>query len=221
MSQCRMCESRGQAWSGDAPSCAFPNGLNFQSDNWNCATMNALRSAAEAHHVRHDDQSIGVVPFDNETGRPSAGFVVMCWYKSRGCTPVAFVAGDDLPPQTLTYQLADAVARTSAPSDTNLNGQPLTIVAIGHEGVTHTLRASQALTKEGYNAMANGLAARTGSGEPARGYVRLTCARCHGDLRQDVAHRSTVGAPSVGEVLVSMSIHPCERCAPAQPDVAL
>lgn len=108
-----MCRDRGQAWPGDPPTCAFPDGADFISGNWNCATMNALRSAAEDHRTQHDDQSIGVVLFDNEPQhKPSAGFIVLCWYKSRGCTSVAFVTGDDNPPRPLTYGLAHAVARS-------------------------------------------------------------------------------------------------------------
>lgn len=115
MKPCAMCEERGQPWTGAAPKCAFPDAGDFTADNWNCATMNALRDAAEAHRVQHDDQSLGAVPFDNELQHePNAGFVVLCWYKSRGCTSVAFVAGDDSPPRPLTYGLANAVARTYA-----------------------------------------------------------------------------------------------------------
>lgn len=105
---CRMCRERGKTWAGDEPRCAFENGL-FSRDNWNCATMNALRERAEQlGSVFRDDLaagSIGCVPFE---GPDDSGYVVMTWYKDRGATGNAVVLRGDGGPRLLTEQ--DALA---------------------------------------------------------------------------------------------------------------
>lgn len=80
---CRADYSNGRSWSGDAPRCAFLSGA-FKSDNWNCATMNRLRRIAEQGAARAwtEDQTCAVLPLDGS-------FIVLGWYKSRGCTESA------------------------------------------------------------------------------------------------------------------------------------
>ena len=91
---CKMCKERKQTWSGDAPSCAFETDT-FESDNWNCATMNALRDMAEARSsliVYSNDQKAILLPF-----RYEPLFLLLSWYKSRGRTEQAWVVGDEEP----------------------------------------------------------------------------------------------------------------------------
>lgn len=87
---CPRCRSRGKDWNGDDPKCAFLKGV-FCAKNWNCATMNALRDLVgyqedERAGVKlwNNDQSAGLLAVDNT-------FIVLCWYKNRGCTMQAVV----------------------------------------------------------------------------------------------------------------------------------
>ncbi|EMT54781.1 hypothetical protein I532_04215 [Brevibacillus borstelensis AK1] len=109
---CKLCVERGKPWSGDDPRCAFER-ETFSPDNWNCATMNALRNIAEAQgHTHRDDMgpcSIGFVPFEGD----DAGYIVMTWYKNRGRTGNAVVMRDS-EIRTFTYQDArDALAHNA------------------------------------------------------------------------------------------------------------
>lgn len=121
---CKMCRARGKTWEGGDPKCAFALDA-FHTDNWNCATMNALRTIAVGPmdgwepepgrlHRRIDDAagSFGAIPFcdiecpDDEY---HSGYVVMTWYKSRGQTGRALVMWDDNSPRNLTEATALAV----------------------------------------------------------------------------------------------------------------
>lgn len=106
---CKMCRERGKTWQGDDPQCAF-NGEYFNTVNWNCATMNALRERAEEiGTARRDDNaaaSIGYVPFENGDDELGGGYVVMTWYKNRGRTGFAQVMSDDYWPRPLTEKVA-------------------------------------------------------------------------------------------------------------------
>lgn len=111
---CKMCRERGKTWYGDDPQCAFESGT-FSGDNWNCATMNALRQRARdiGTDMRDDNAaaSIGYVPVETDD---YSGYVVMTWYKDRGETGNAIVVGDDEPLQPLTEALALAALAYSA-----------------------------------------------------------------------------------------------------------
>ncbi len=100
-----MCKERGQTWSGSAPRCAFESGV-FSSDNWNCATANALRELSGERNwqtkekdslwLRRNDQSFAAmwvpahpedVPDGDRCGPfRGGGFIAMTWYKHRGQT---------------------------------------------------------------------------------------------------------------------------------------
>lgn len=112
---CKRCETRGQTWAGDAPTCAFDKHGNFTADNWNCATMNALREAARiigtAYHDDDAAASIGTVPFESDD---YSGYIVMTWYKNRGRTGNALIMWDDHEPRTLTEADAEAALRYGA-----------------------------------------------------------------------------------------------------------
>ncbi|MBR8661188.1 hypothetical protein [Brevibacillus sp. NL20B1] len=104
---CKLCIERGKTWNGDDPRCAFETGV-FSPDNWNCATMNALREISRQLRTTYRDDmaaaSIGYVPFE---GDEYSGYIVMTWYKDRGRTGNAFIAWDDEPIRELTE--ADAL----------------------------------------------------------------------------------------------------------------
>jgi len=88
---CPACKKRGKTWMGEDPDCAFMTG-EFDPDNWNCATMNALRSLEEIPQARRwccDDQSLLVFPLEGE-------FIILSWYKNRGRTDGAWMLYSDL-----------------------------------------------------------------------------------------------------------------------------
>lgn len=107
MAECRLCKERGKTWQGSDPRCAFPLGT-FVSDNWNCATMGALRDRCQqlGFHWRDDMDtgSFGFLPFATDE---DAGFIAMAWYKDRGATPTALIIHDSYPARALTF--ADAM----------------------------------------------------------------------------------------------------------------
>lgn len=104
---CRMCLERGKTWTGDDPCCAFNEFGAFSSDNWNCATMNALRQRSRdlGTHFRDDNAagSIGYVPYETDDDQ---GYIVMTWYKDRGNTQLAWRTSSE----PVTYNLTEEVA---------------------------------------------------------------------------------------------------------------
>lgn len=105
---CKYCTARGQTWSGAAPECAF-TAEKFNTDNWNCATLNHLRDLAETvgKRWRLDDTSFGVVPAYDADGE-HAGYIALSWYKERGRTDQAYLFNGSDAPTPLTYQEAAA-----------------------------------------------------------------------------------------------------------------
>jgi len=87
--KCKLCQTTPKDWDGDDRVCAFPDGI-FSDDNWNCATANKLRDLAENYRVYGDDQSIAVIPIP-KMKEYNSGWLVLNWYKNRGCTSIAQV----------------------------------------------------------------------------------------------------------------------------------
>jgi hypothetical protein len=79
---CERRKVRGQTWAGDAPKCGFPDGV-FDRDNWNCATLNALRDLSGAP-TWSEDQNAMLLPLDGS-------YVLLSWYKNRGRTEGAWL----------------------------------------------------------------------------------------------------------------------------------
>jgi hypothetical protein len=77
--QCPRCRSRIKDWSGDDPICGFDENGNFLENNWNCATLIALRYM-EGQDVWCDDSYMKIV------SRCDVGHGVLYWYKRRGKT---------------------------------------------------------------------------------------------------------------------------------------
>jgi len=110
-SECRLCVERGgRTWEGSDPNCAFTSG-EFDDDNWNCATLNALRTIAEGDDwpepaewgeqrgaLWSNDERAALIAHEGE-------FVVLGWYKHRGRTQIALLISDD---GYRTLTLADA-----------------------------------------------------------------------------------------------------------------
>lgn len=98
---CDLCKTTIKDWVGDDRKCAFDDAGIFKADNWNCATMNVLRTLADDCFYEHppgkalynSDQTLAVVPSaaPSETG----AFIVMGWYKSRGRTEVALLIDEE------------------------------------------------------------------------------------------------------------------------------
>lgn len=101
---CKYCISRGKTWNGDNPRCAFEQ-FRFSNNNWNCAAMNILRDLAEEHgfFYKLNDESIGVVPLE-------CGYIILTWYKDRGCTGNAIFMVDDEQPRKINIDdVEDAI----------------------------------------------------------------------------------------------------------------
>ena len=82
--RCPRCTERGTLPSfASEPKCAFaPTGV-FVADNWQCATMNALREIARDTKIMWTcDQHAALLPLEG-------GFIVLGWYKDRGRTEYA------------------------------------------------------------------------------------------------------------------------------------
>jgi len=109
---CKMCEERGKTWNGSDPTCAFESPI-FSNDNWNCATMNALRDLSEKFsdswrsYTCRDDMdsaSVGVLHTND-------GYLVMTWYKQRGKTGRAYIVQDDYDVNYLTISVAEDIIK--------------------------------------------------------------------------------------------------------------
>ena len=108
---CRACRARTKNWQGDDPRCAFDNeDHRFQADNWNCATVNALRELvyegqvpmpASVDYRYCDDQKFATVQIDGIDNYDEAiGLALwLTWYKSRGSTDAIWVLDSTRPPR--------------------------------------------------------------------------------------------------------------------------
>lgn len=110
---CAACHKRGKPDSfGSDPKCAFPDGGPFTADNWNCATLNAIRAPLEeivlegAVHdrvivqscFRDSDQTnamINLYDIDGELSWPDGDCLFVSWYKQRGSTTAMWLLASD------------------------------------------------------------------------------------------------------------------------------
>lgn len=113
---CKRCQERGQTWNGDAPICAFSGKLR---DNWNCATLNAIREICCEDTQRTgvdyqycDDQKYATVKIDDiedVRGNRIGLALWVTWYKSRGRTEGLWILSNDSPPREPTEEELEAV----------------------------------------------------------------------------------------------------------------
>lgn len=109
-----MCQERGKTWEGGDPICSFPDGGEFSSAGWNCATANAVRSLfgdgwkpptnPKINFQHCDDQKFGVINVD-EVDMPSGRNVEALWvgwYKRRGRTEAMWLLGYSAAPRRPT-----------------------------------------------------------------------------------------------------------------------
>jgi hypothetical protein len=117
---CELCVKRGKPANFlSEPKCAFDTFGNFVTDNWQCATMGALRDLLENtwEHIRSvQDENCGIVPFDifgsvaSKSLPVHTGFLVLQWYKTRGRTNQAYIISPDSTTTfPLTLNLATAI----------------------------------------------------------------------------------------------------------------
>lgn len=93
---CPRCVAAGHPDHYASPrTCGFSRDGKFRARNWSCATLDELRRIAyESNHAtRWNDASVAVLPLEY-------GFVVLSYYKDRGCTDRAY-RSDDCTPITL------------------------------------------------------------------------------------------------------------------------
>ena len=121
---CDACKARGKTWPGDDPKCGLPNGT-FSADNWNCASLNALRDVvyegqqtmpSGVDYRYCDDQKYATVQVDQIEGVGGALALWVTWYKSRGRTEGAWLMFSDQPPRPPTEDELMAVVRHYSPN---------------------------------------------------------------------------------------------------------
>ena len=124
MSACKRCRQRGKTWPGDDPKCAFEaKSGRFDKGNWNCATMNALRSLVDPDDTPWDapnvivnlDERIGVLAVPEDVTFKDiapAAFLVLAWYKRRGRVGEARIMDSDGVGR-LTLRAAEAILDTA------------------------------------------------------------------------------------------------------------
>lgn len=104
---CLACLSAGMKppHFGSPRRCAFESGI-FSTDNWQCATLNALRDLAIfSHRDDMENGSICVIPLP--VNDIQQGYIVLSFYKDRGSVGRAIVMNDEEEPKVLTLQVAD------------------------------------------------------------------------------------------------------------------
>lgn len=94
--QCSTCAVRGKkSTRGTPPRCGFTSSGAFNKDNYMCGLLNKLR--VNADWTRRDDMSagsIGILQLPDASGIPR-GYLVMNWYKERGCLGRAVIVCED------------------------------------------------------------------------------------------------------------------------------
>ncbi len=112
MPECKACAARGKTWNGSDARCAFETGA-FSAENWNCATLNALRDLVYegqnpmppgVDYRYCDDQKYATVHIDGvELDGERIGLALwVSWYKSRGSTEAVWLLSESAAPRAPT-----------------------------------------------------------------------------------------------------------------------
>lgn len=115
---CVACATRGKTWEGSDPRCAFTGGETanarvFNPDNWNCATLNRLRTLvyegqspmpAGVDYQYCSDQKYATVCIEDIEleGKPIGLALWVAWYKSQGQTEAVWILDSEGPPRPPT-----------------------------------------------------------------------------------------------------------------------
>jgi hypothetical protein len=129
---CKACLVRGKTWNGGDPGCAFDGEF---SDNWNCATLNAVRDICYEgqnpmpHGVDYqycDDQKYATIKIDHIEcdGERIGEALWVCWYKSRGRTDAVWVLDSYEAPRRPTEEELIVVSHAYKQSTPNSNTNP-------------------------------------------------------------------------------------------------
>jgi len=91
MAKCKRCLEKEKEWSKehDPIQCAFDNKENiFNTENWNCWTMDVLREKAMDSEIWNQDQYASLIPYEIQLDDWSyiISYLYLEWYKSRGRT---------------------------------------------------------------------------------------------------------------------------------------
>ena len=122
---CAACKARELAdrSQGDAPRCGFPGSdgtATFVADNWNCATLNALRAlvdesqdpmpAGVSYYFCDNQKMATVYTHDIELDDEPLGMMLwMTWYKRRGTTEQVWILAEGRPPRLPTERELRAI----------------------------------------------------------------------------------------------------------------
>lgn len=116
---CHMCQQRGKDWNGDNPNCPFDCDGNLLGDNWNCATINAIRDICyEGQEHMPDgvdyqycgDQKYATIKVD-EIEDLDADALWVSWYKNRGGTDQLWLLSSNYyPRQPMEQELLDIIS---------------------------------------------------------------------------------------------------------------
>lgn len=117
---CVACKTRGKTWEGDDPKCSFPNGGEFMSEGWNCATADLIRDLTgqdeerlDADYRYCDDQNYSTLQIDGIALASGPALALwVSWYKHRGRTDAMWLLNESEPPRRPTE--ADCVAISAA-----------------------------------------------------------------------------------------------------------
>lgn len=112
---CPRCAERGQTWNGDKPICVL------SGDNWNCATLNAIRDIIDRNTTGRvdyqfcDNQKYATVRID-DCEQPNGDRIGLAlwvtWYKSRGRTDGLWILSNDTPPRAPTMEELNIIIRS-------------------------------------------------------------------------------------------------------------
>ena len=114
--QCPRCSRRKKNWAGSDPVCGFTEQGLFVFQNWNCATLLALRRLETARGVSipASDDTMLVIPVDRvdfSSDESCPLYLQIFWYKSRGKVCKASIIYADYEARDVTLEQAEEILR--------------------------------------------------------------------------------------------------------------
>ena len=113
---CSMCKERGKTWTGSESACGFGGG-SFDTGNWNCATVNAIRDICYegrklppgVDYQYCEDQKYATIKVDHIDELGGSLALWLTWYKNRVRTDEMWLLFDGLPPRRPTWVECEAI----------------------------------------------------------------------------------------------------------------